>query len=69
MCFQYDPWKQQIVLETNKGEMVIELMQSDREFYLFCLCQETVKGLYAINQRVSEMIANGEVTNLYIDTL
>ena len=72
MAYQYDPWKQQIVVETINGEYVIELMTSDREFHLIKVeqhdCQDII-GLDAINEKVSSMIASGEVKNLYIDSL
>lgn len=72
MAYQYDPWKQQIVVETINGEYVIELLTSDREFYLIKVeqndCQDII-GLDAINEKVSSMIASGEVKNLYIDSL
>lgn len=72
MAYQYDPWKQQIVVETINGEYVIELLTSDREFHLIKVeqhaCQDII-GLDAINEKVSSMIANGEVKDLYIDSL
>lgn len=72
MAYQYDPWKQQIVVETINGEYVIELLTSDREFHLIKVeqndCQDFI-GLDAINEKVSSMIASGEVKNLYIDSL
>ena len=72
MAYQYDPWKQQIVVETISGEMVIELMREDREFHLIKVEQhdsQDIIGLDAINEKVSSMIANGEVKNVYIDSL
>lgn len=72
MAYQYDPWKQQIVIETINGECVIELQTSDREFHLIKVEQhdsQDIIGLDAINEKVSSMIANGEVKDLYIDSL
>lgn len=72
MAYQYDPWKQQIVIETINGECVIELLTSDRQFHLINVeqhdCQDII-GLDAINEKVASMIASGEVKNLYIDSL
>lgn len=72
MAYQYDPWKQQIVIETINGECVIELQTSDRQFHLIKVeqhdCQDII-GLDAINEKVASMIASGEVKNLYIDSL
>lgn len=67
----YDPWKQQIVIEAISGEMVIELLKSDREFHLIKVGQESLDiiGLDAIKEKVSSMIASGEVKDLYIDSL
>jgi len=72
MAYQYDPWKQQIVVETTSGEMVIELMTSDRQFHLIKVERhdsQDIIGLDAINEKVSSMIASGEVINVYIDSL
>ena len=67
--YRYNPWKEQVIIVTTTGEMVKELTRSDKEFHLFCNGKEDVKGLDAIDQRVTEMINNGEVTNIYIDSL
>ena len=67
--YKYNPWKEQVIIVTTTGEMVKELTRSDKEFHLFCNSKEDVKGLDAIDQRVTEMINNGEVTNIYIDSL
>lgn len=71
MAYQYDPWKQQIVVETINGEYVFELLTSDREFHLIKVEHDSqdIIGLDAINEKVSSMIANGEVKDLYIDSL
>ena len=72
MAYQYDPWKQQIVIETVNGECVIELLKSDRQFHLIKVEQhdsQDIIGLDAINEKVASMIASGEVKNLYIDSL
>lgn len=74
---KYDPWKQQIVIETVNGERVIELVEVEfstsgknkREFSLCGIGFEEVKGMELISQKVYEMIANDEVENIYIDSL
>lgn len=72
MSYNYDPWKQQIVIETTTGECIIELMRSDREFHLFKVEQHNnvdVTGLENIKTRVADMINSGNVVDIYVDYL
>ena len=74
---RFDPWTEQIVIETVNGERVIELSEVEfstsgtdkREFTLCGIGFEEVTGMESINQKVNEMIASGEVVNVYIDSL
>lgn len=72
LSYKYDPWKEQLVFNlSNGGEMVLELVRDgeSREFYLFGNEEIIATGIDSINTKVEQMIANKEISNIYIDSL
>ena len=69
--YQYDPWKEQIVLEFNDGATwVIELVKEDKEFYLFAGPKgNTIKGHDKIDEKVQQLINDKALKEIYIDSL
>lgn len=68
----FDPWKQQIIIDTISNEqLIIFLSKEDREWHMVpglpTMTMEDATGMKAIEEKVNQMIANGEVANIYPD--
>lgn len=67
----YDPWKQQVVINTTDGELLIQLDRDDRQFTLMSgmptMTFEDIKGIEAITEKVKQLINDGKVTEIYLD--
>lgn len=68
----FDPWKQQIIIDTTNGEqMLILLNREDRQWHLMpglpTMVMEDITGLKAIEEKVNQMITSGEVADIYPD--